>query len=69
MQDCDALTDGGLGQTTKVETIVYNSKNEEIQRYDGAKEVFGKDFKDVLPINYKIIKTTIEVLSSVTIEK
>ena len=69
MQDCDALTDGGLSQATKVETIVYNSKNEEIQRYDGAKEVFGKDFKDVLPINYKIIKTTIEVLSSVTIEK
>ena len=69
MQDCGALTDGGLSQTTKVETIVYNSKNEEIQRYDGAKEVFGKDFKDVLPINYKIIKTTIEVLSSVTIEK
>lgn len=69
MQDCDALTDSGLSQTTKVETIVYNSKNEVIQRYDGAKEVFGKDFKDVLPINYKIIKTTIEVLSSVTIEK
>ena len=69
MQDCDALTDGGLSQTTKVETIAYNSKNEEIQRYDGVKEVFGKDFKDVLPINYKIIKTTIEVLSSVTIEK
>lgn len=69
MQNYDILTDGGLSQTTKVETIVYNSKNEEIQRYDGAKEVFGKDFKDALPINYKIIKTTIEVLSSVTIEK
>lgn len=69
MQDYEVLTDGGLSKTTKVETIVYNSKNEEIQRYDGAKEVFGKDFKDALPINYKIIKTTIEVLSSVTIEK
>lgn len=69
MQDHDILTNGDLSQTTKLETIVYNSKNEEIRRYDGAKEIFGKDFKDVLPINYKIIKTTIEVLSSITIEK
>lgn len=69
MQDCDILTDGSLSQTTKVETIVYNSKNEEIQRYDGAREIHCKDFKDVLPINYKIIKTTVKVLSSITIEK
>ena len=69
MQDYNIPADGDLSRTTKIQTIVYNQEGKEIKRYDGIKELYGKDFKDVLPINYKVVKTTIEIISSVTIDK
>lgn len=69
MQDYNTPVDDSLSRTTKIQTIVYNQEGKEIKRYDGIKELYGRDFKDTLPINYKVVKTTVEILSSVTIDK
>ena len=50
-------------------TVVYDSNSNEIDRKEGFAEIKPKDYKEHLPIEYKYITITTEIISIIRIEK
>lgn len=55
-------------KTEKI-TVVYNAAGDEIARLKGAVMIKPKDYEDVLPVEYRHIAITTQVLNVVKIEK
>lgn len=66
--ELDALQSSCERCTSTTETAVYDADGHELARYDGVKEVRGKDFKNNLPIKCKVIKTFTYEVAQITIE-
>ena len=54
---------------TETITVIYDAKGGEIAKLDGRVEVRPKDYEQYLPVEYRHISITTEVLSVVKIEK
>lgn len=50
-------------------TVIYNAKGEIIDTLDGHIVVHPKDYEQYLPVEYRHITTTTEIVSIVRIEK
>jgi len=62
------MTEIDFNPHTEYYTIVYNSDGEEIDRLKGRQFISGKDYIYHLPIEYRHIRITTEVLNVVTVE-
>lgn len=61
-------TENEFAPKTEVLTIVYDESGKEITRFPGRKQISGKDFANVLPITYKQVSITTQLLNVVKIE-
>lgn len=59
----------GMETHTTTCTVVYDSNDNEIDRMDGQVSINPKNYDSQLPITYKQIRTTTELLAVVRIEK
>ena len=50
-------------------TVIYDSQGNEIDRQEDFVEIKPKDYKEYLPIEYKYITITTEIISIIRIEK
>lgn len=54
---------------TRTETIVFNAQGDEIARFDGVRNIRPKEYEDNLPIEARIVETTVRILNIIKIEK
>ena len=54
---------------TEKYTVVYDAKGNEIERLDGIITINPKDYEQQLPITYRHIAITTELLSVIRIDK
>jgi DNA-binding protein len=63
------MKDAPLAINETTSTVVYNANGEEIDRKEGIVTINARDYADYLPVTYKQIKTTTEILNSIRLEK
>ena len=54
---------------TRTETVVLDAQGEEIARLEGIHNIRPKDYEERLPVEVRVIETTVRLLNVVKIEK